>query len=105
MFINGKTLGYFALTGNVSGFDGVAVRSEGVVRIDDLMVFQINDHDDYVPAPVSAGSDGYNGRLQVCSLWRNGVSFRHGTAYLRLRKTARFSATMTRESRKSPTGR
>lgn len=75
VFINGKTLGYFALTGNVSGFDGVAVRSEGVVRIDDLMVFQINDHDDYVPAPVSAGSDGYNVGLQVCSLWRNGYHY------------------------------
>ena len=71
--INGKSLGWFALENAADKFDGVRIVSKGgSVRVDDMMVYQYNEHDDYVPAPLSAGSDGYYVAAQVCSLWRNG---------------------------------
>ena len=71
--VNGKSHGYFELDAVATSFDSIEIRTEGAsVRVDDVMVYQINDYDDYVPAPLSSGSDGYYVAAQVCSLWKNG---------------------------------
>jgi len=75
--INGKSYGWFDFETAAQSFDGIAIRTgDGdSVRVDDVKVFQINDHEDYVPAPRSSGSDGYYVAAQVCSLWRNGYHY------------------------------
>ncbi len=71
--VNGKSLGFFPFENSVMSADNVKITlPAGQLLIDDVYVFQINDFDDYVPAPLSAGSDGYYVAAQVCSLWRNG---------------------------------
>ncbi|MHB1153770.1 MAG: glycoside hydrolase family 99-like domain-containing protein [Eubacteriales bacterium] len=71
--VNGKSLGFFPFENNVMSADNFKITlPEGQLFIDDVYVSQINDFDDYVPAPLSAGSDGYYVAAQVCSLWRNG---------------------------------
>lgn len=74
--INGKSLGYFPFENPVTAFDGVRITAErGSFRVDDLYLYQQNEYNDYVPAPLSSGSNGYYVGMQVCSLWRNGYHY------------------------------
>lgn len=77
LFVNGKSLGYFPFENSVSSFDRITVSAEegDTLYVDDLFVYQKNDHADYCPAPLSHGSDGYCIAMQSCSLWRNGVQW------------------------------
>lgn len=72
--INGKSLGYFVFDEKADNYDSFAVSTgEGdCVLVDDMYIYQLNEYDDYVPAPLSAGSGGSYVGCQVCSLWRNG---------------------------------
>ncbi|MBQ8509020.1 MAG: glycoside hydrolase family 99-like domain-containing protein [Clostridia bacterium] len=75
--INGKSLGWFKFENSVTSFDNIRITTPdgSDIQVDDIVVSQINDYEDYVPAPLSAGSDGYYVAAQVCSLWRNGYHF------------------------------
>ncbi|MCI8388394.1 MAG: hypothetical protein HFE63_08040 [Clostridiales bacterium] len=71
--INGKSLGYTDLIENVTSFDRIKLTSaSGRIAIDDIKTYQYIRPDDYVPAPLSSGSENGGVGLQVCSLWRNG---------------------------------
>lgn len=71
--VNGKSLGFFPFENSAATADNFKIiLPAGQLYIDDVYVFRINDYTDYVPAPLSEGSDGYYVAAQVCSLWRNG---------------------------------
>ena len=59
-------------------FDNIVISTDasdsGVLWFDDVKVFRLIDHEDGVPQPVPAPSDGYQVGMHVCSLWRNGHS-------------------------------
>lgn len=77
ILINGKTFGYFPFENEVSSFDGLTIKTgkDDTLNVDDIFIYQENDHEDYCPAPLSEGSDGYYVAMQSCSLWRNGVQW------------------------------
>ena len=58
-----------------SSFDTLTFenRSPDAVRFDDVKVFRVVEHDDYVPRPaVPAGTDTYTVGVNACPLWSNG---------------------------------
>ena len=68
--INGREMANILLDESLTGFDKVSVTGKnGTVRFDDVRLFHLVDHDDYVPAPVIPEGDDYVVGMNVCSLW------------------------------------
>lgn len=77
VLLNGRTIGTVPMTGEEIAIDSFCLTSEaGSVRFDNLRVYNLYLHGDYVPRPTDRASfDDYTVGVNVCSLWRNGTHF------------------------------
>ena len=70
--LNGRSVGTVSMTNAVS-LDAVRFAlASGTARFDNVHVFAVVEHDDYVPVPENrARFDDYTVMMNVCSIWRN----------------------------------
>ena len=73
ILLNGRSVGVVDLKAKEAVSN---VTFEGAVNIDNLHVFNLYDHADYVPEPTTkANLDDFIVGLNICSLWRNGKHY------------------------------
>ncbi len=77
--INGRELDTVDFAANVTSFENISFvnnsDNENLI-LDDVRVFRLVEHDDYVAAPVRpAGEEKYTVGMNVCSLWKNGTHY------------------------------
>lgn len=73
--LNGRVIAELPFEREGLSVDCVKLENAGAadVRFDDLKLFRLVDHEDYVPAPVKpAGEENYTVGINVCSLWTEG---------------------------------
>lgn len=76
--INGKVAGTVDFLCNAPYFDSLSFSapsngSDYTVRLDEVVVYQVQTVDDYVPEPVvPKDSNGYYVGMNMCNLWQNG---------------------------------
>jgi len=72
IYLNGRVVGTVMLY-TESAIDRFEISStSGSVSFDDIKVFAVIDHDDYVPEPSQrANLDDYIVAVNICSLWKN----------------------------------
>ena len=73
ILLNGRSVGTVSISG--SGIDSVSVKTGAATnaRFDYMKVYEVIDHDDYVPEPTTkANYDDYIVGMDACSLWING---------------------------------
>ncbi len=72
IIVNGRTVGEVSLS-TTNPVDTLAISSEnGNARFDNIKVYNLADHYDYVPEPsAKADLSDYIVAMNVCSLWRN----------------------------------
>lgn len=76
--INGKVVGTVDFLCNAPYFDSLSFSSQSngnnyTVRLDEVVVYQVQKVDDYVPEPVvPKDSNGYYVGMNMCNLWQNG---------------------------------
>ncbi len=72
IYLNGRVIGTVPLYTSNS-IDSLEISSKsGAVSFDDLKVFALAEHEDYVPVPqTKANLDDYIVALNICSLWKN----------------------------------
>ncbi len=76
--LNGRTLAELPFAAYASSFDAVHFTNTfaRTSSYDNIHVFRVLPHDDYVPAPVKPkGEEAYNVGINVCSLWDNDNHF------------------------------
>ena len=75
ILLNGRSVGVVSLNGN-EAVSKIAFSSVGRLGVDNLHVFNLYDHSDYVPEPTTrANLEDYIVGLNICSLWRNGTHY------------------------------
>ena len=75
VLLNGRSVGTVPLKAK-EGVSAIAFSSVGNFNIDNLHVFELHDHADYVPVPTTrANLDDFIVGLNICSLWRNGTHY------------------------------
>ncbi len=75
ILLNGRSVGKinFALADDISK---IKFETVGNISIDNLHIFELHNHADYVPEPTAKASlDDYIVGLNICSLWRNGTHY------------------------------
>lgn len=75
VWLNGRVIGTVNLAkkNSVSSFE---VKTNGLVGIDNIKIYETVEHKDYVPAPSTKASlDDYIVAMNICSLWRNGIHY------------------------------
>ncbi len=76
--INGRNIAVVDFVNKASYVDNFVVYngSQTAVSFDNFKVFALQEHEDYVPEPVSpAGDEDYLIGINVCSLWKNGSHY------------------------------
>lgn len=72
IYLNGQLKDEVKLAKNAPA-STISVTAKGAMSIDDLKVYKLYEHEDYVPVPeAKASMDDYIVGLNICSLWRNG---------------------------------
>ncbi|MBO4950159.1 MAG: S-layer homology domain-containing protein [Clostridia bacterium] len=75
ILLNGRSVGNVTLSSK-SAIDSMEFSAKGLFSIDNLHIFNLYDHADYVPEPTTrANLDDYIVGLNICSLWRNGTHY------------------------------
>ncbi len=75
ILLNGRSVGTVSLASKTA-VDFVSFSAKGLFSIDNLHIFKLYDHADYVPEPTAKASlDDYIVGLNICSLWRNGTHY------------------------------
>ena len=74
--INGRQIAVVPFAEKATSVDNLTVSNAGtnVLKSDNYKVFTLQQHEDYVPAPVKpAGEEKYTVGMNVCSLWVEGT--------------------------------
>ncbi len=67
--INGRKVADVNLPAGVSSVDNIVATASERLSFDDIKLFSLVEHSDYVPEPVLPSKDNYNVGINVCSLW------------------------------------
>ena len=73
IYLNGRVIANVPLSasGSIDAFE--VKTANNTAKFDNMNVFELVEHDDYVPEPTArANYDDYAVGVNVCSLWRNG---------------------------------
>ncbi len=74
--VNNRLVGTVDLAEKATSIDGLTIINNAAsqVTFDDVKVFKLEEHEDYVPVPVvPEGTDDYIVGMNVCPLWSNGT--------------------------------
>ncbi|MBQ8758702.1 MAG: glycoside hydrolase family 99-like domain-containing protein, partial [Clostridia bacterium] len=76
--LNGRKVAEVDVKDKATSIDNISFinESSSEIKIDDVKVYRLIEHDDYVPVPVKPeGADDYVIGMNVCSLWTNGTHY------------------------------
>ena len=76
--INGREIATVDMAEKATSVDNISVYNAGsdVLKSDNYKVFELQTHEDYVPAPVKpAGEEKYTVGMNICSLWVEGTHY------------------------------
>ena len=73
--INGKKVAVVPFTENAVTSIEISAIGKGDLWFDDVMLYNVFDYADYVPAPVPVNDDEYYVGMSSCSLWREGSHY------------------------------
>jgi len=74
--VNGREIATVDMAEKATSVDNISVYNAGTeaLKSDNYKVFELQEHEDYVPAPVRpAGEEKYNVGMNICSLWVEGT--------------------------------
>ena len=76
--LNGRKVAEVDVKEKATSIDNITFVNESAtaIMLDDVKVYRLMEHDDYVPVPVKPeGADDYIIGMNVCSLWTNGTHY------------------------------